>query len=105
MNFIQQKSSFTTGANHHKQITIKTQKDDKSLFHFAKDALITYDHNFIRLVTDEKNKRIVKDISACVASLNKGYFLAKFQLNETFEFRNNLKPSTDLVRTELFGVT
>lgn len=97
MNFSQQKSCFVVAGKHHKQISIKSQSEEKSLLIFAKDAMVTFDHNFVKLVTDERNRRIIKDLSACVARLNKGHFLAKFELNEAFEYKNNLKPSIDPV--------
>lgn len=68
----------------------------KSLDNLTDHCISIFDNSFCDLTNNERNKRIMRDISGCVATLNKNHFLKKFN-NLNFEYQDSLEQSNSYV--------
>lgn len=69
----------------------------KTLENLTNHAISIFDNSFCDLTNNERNRRIMRDISGCVATLGKTHFLKKFQ-SLNFEFKEYLQLSNSFVR-------
>jgi hypothetical protein len=96
-NIILAKDLLSETSHKGKSLNIQSSKINKYQEKFANQALTIFDEHFINQTICDQNKKVMKDISSCVAELNKTTFLKKFEINETFEHKTYLKASVDLV--------
>lgn len=68
----------------------------KTLENITDHCISIFDNNFCDLPNNERNRRIMRDISGCVATLNKSHFLKSFN-NLNFDHQEQLKLSNSYV--------
>ena len=78
-------------------ISLTKKEDDEVSQKLAEKTLNTFGERYANMHTADRNRKIMREISGTVATLNKSFFQKKFEEYD-FEHRHYLKQSNEYVK-------